>query len=71
MYSPWYPLLPGPEGTTCESLKKEKFLYLAEARPYDKSDRFNLLVERVESLISEENTNWSELITSIGNQEGK
>ncbi len=54
----------------CESLKKEKFLYLAEARPYDKPERFSLLVERVESLISKENTNWSELLNSKGN-EGK
>lgn len=54
--------------TTCESLKKEKFLFYAKARPYDKSNRYVLLVERVESLISKENTNWSEMINSEDNE---
>jgi hypothetical protein len=49
---------------TCESLKKEKYLYLSKARPYHKQDRDTLLAERVESLISKENTNWAEIITS-------
>ncbi len=44
--------------TTCESLKKEKYLYLTKIEPYDKDDeRFALLVRRVETLISKENTN--------------
>ena len=50
--------------TTCESLKKEKFLFFAGSRPYDSENRYTLLVERIESLISKENTNWSELITA-------
>ena len=49
--------------TISENLKKEKFLYLAESRPYNNEDRHTLLVERIESLISKENTNWLELIT--------
>lgn len=48
--------------TTCESLKKEKYLYHANARPYHQPESFNLLVERIESLISKENTNWYEMI---------
>lgn len=54
--------------TTCESLKKEKFLFYAKARPYAKNNRYVLLVERVESLISKENTNWSEMINSEENE---
>ena len=50
--------------TTCENLKKEKFLYFAGSRPYNIEKRYTLLVERIESLISKENTNWSELITA-------
>ena len=45
--------------TTCESLKHEKYLFLTEAEPYDQDDPFRLLVERVESLISKENTAWN------------
>ena len=45
--------------TTCESLNKEKFLFLTHAEPYNTDDSFALLVQRVESLISKENTNWA------------
>ena len=47
--------------TTCETLKKEKILFLANVEPYDMDDihRFKNLVQRVESLISKENTNWA------------
>jgi Protein of unknown function (DUF4231) len=43
---------------TAESLKKEKFLFLTQTDPYDKDDAFHLLVERVEALLSKENTEW-------------
>lgn len=48
--------------TTCESLKKEKYLFLTESDPYDGevSARFRLLVQRVESLVSKENTSWAQ-----------
>lgn len=48
--------------TTCESLKKEKYLYLTASEPYegDEEARFHLLVQRVETLISKENTNWAQ-----------
>ncbi len=45
--------------TTCESLKHEKYLFLTKSEPYDQGDSFKLLVERVESLISKENTAWN------------
>jgi hypothetical protein len=45
--------------STCESLKHEKYLYLANAGPYaaaGNADR--LLAERVEALISQEHSKW-------------
>ena len=44
--------------TTCETLRHEKYLFLTGAAPYDEDEPFMLLVERVEGLISKENTNW-------------
>ncbi len=46
--------------TTCESLKHEKFFFLTNAEPYDKDNAFGLFVQRVERLISKENSAWSE-----------
>ena len=48
--------------TTCEALRHEKFLFLTQTDPYDIKDPFNLLVFRVEKLISKENTKWAEHI---------
>jgi hypothetical protein len=48
--------------TTAETLKHEKFLYLTSKGPYTEDDSFSLLVERVEALISRENTKWYECI---------
>ena len=47
---------------TCELLKHEKYLYLTATNPYEEQN-FQLLVERVESIISAENVNWSQLAT--------
>jgi hypothetical protein len=44
--------------TTCESLKHEKYLFLTNSDPYNAEDPFMLLVERIEGLISKENTSW-------------
>jgi hypothetical protein len=41
-----------------ESLRREKFLFLTQTDPYDKDDAFHLLVQRVEALLSKENTEW-------------
>lgn len=46
--------------TTCESLKHEKFLFLTKAEPYHEEEPFRLFVQRVESLISKENSAWSQ-----------
>ena len=48
--------------TTCEALKHEKFLFLTFAEPYNGKDPFPLFVRRVESVISKENTGWSQYI---------
>lgn len=45
--------------STCEALKHEKFLFLANAGPYDAAnDPKTLFVERTESLISQEHAKW-------------
>jgi hypothetical protein len=46
--------------TTAEQLKHEKFMYLTGINPYNGDDKFSLMVERVESLISKENTVWAQ-----------
>ena len=46
--------------STCESLKHEKYLYLAKAGPYAAAaDPHALLAERVESLVSQEHAKWA------------
>lgn len=50
--------------TTCESLKHEKYLYLTNAEPYNEEDTFGLFVQRIESLISKENSAWSQYTKS-------
>jgi hypothetical protein len=46
--------------STCEALKHEKFLYLAEAGPYGTATRPHaLLAERVEELVSQEHAKWA------------
>ena len=47
--------------STCEALQHEKYLYLAEAGPYEEMERERakkLLARRVESLISTEHAKW-------------
>jgi hypothetical protein len=48
--------------TTSESLKKEKFLFLTATEPYADERAFSVLVQRVEALISKENTDWAQYI---------
>lgn len=46
--------------STCESLKHEKYVYLAKAAPYaGVADPRALLAERVESLVSQEHAKWA------------
>jgi len=45
--------------TTCETLRKEKYFYEGEIGEYKSAEnRETLFIERVESLISRENTLW-------------
>jgi hypothetical protein len=60
--------------STAEALKHEKYLYLGKAGPYAKSatdDPDALLAERVESLVSQEHSQWTNLQqqSSKGQQE--
>jgi hypothetical protein len=57
--------------TTCETLRHEKYLFLAKASPYNKEDPFLLLVERIEGLISKENTNWQSYMKKPNPEEDK
>jgi len=44
----------------CEALKREKYLYLANATPYaGLADPRAFLAERVETLVSQEQAKWS------------
>ncbi|MFS7411440.1 DUF4231 domain-containing protein [Carnobacterium maltaromaticum] len=46
----------------CETLKHEKYMYLYETGVYSDSDNvFNFFVERIETVISQENINWASL----------
>jgi hypothetical protein len=46
--------------STCESLKHEKYIYLANAGPYANLEKPRaLLAERVESLVSQEHAKWA------------
>jgi len=51
--------------TTAESLKHEKYLYLTNSEPYNADEPLNLLVSRVETLISKENTNWAQYMRKV------
>jgi hypothetical protein len=52
---------------TAESLKHEKFLFLAKAGPYaGAADPRSVLAERVEALISQENSQWVAALQKSG-----
>lgn len=55
--------------TTCESLKKEKFLFQTGVEPYNGETAFALLVQRVETLVSKENTNWAQYMMKPEHQD--
>lgn len=46
----------------CETLKQEKYMYLNKAGVYsDENSDFSFFVERIETIISQENVNWASL----------
>jgi Protein of unknown function (DUF4231) len=48
--------------STCEALKHEKYIYFGNATPYGSAnDARALLAERIESLISQEESKWASL----------
>jgi hypothetical protein len=51
--------------TTTESLRHEKYLFLTKSEPYNTENPLNLLVSRVETLISKENTNWAQYMRKV------
>ena len=51
--------------TTSETLKHEKYLFLTRSEPFTGTDSLKLLVERVEGMISKENTNWSQYMRRV------
>ena len=48
--------------STAEALKREKYLFLAHASPYDDTSAFPKFVDNVESLIISENTQWRDRV---------
>ncbi|MGH3801791.1 MAG: DUF4231 domain-containing protein [Pseudonocardiaceae bacterium] len=46
--------------STAETLKHEKYLYLAAVGPYSADDRHRILAERLEGLVSQEHAKWAE-----------
>ena len=46
--------------STAERLKYEKFLFLTGSVPYNNEQSFSLFVNRIESIIINENSQWSE-----------
>ena len=50
--------------TTAESLTHEKYMFQTKTGPYSGDDAFPLLVERVEALVSQENTMWQQRLKS-------
>ncbi len=55
--------------STAEALKHEKFLYLVRVAPYDDANRLHSLVQRVEALISKENSTWTQQLIKVGKKE--
>jgi hypothetical protein len=49
--------------STEESLKHEKYMYLSGSGPYKTDASLANLVERVEYLISKENSNWNQMFS--------
>jgi hypothetical protein len=56
--------------TTCESLRHEKYLFLTKTEPYDVEQAYGLFVQRVEGLVSKENSVWSQHIRAQSKKEG-
>jgi hypothetical protein len=51
-----------------ETLKREKFLFLTKAAPYDGPDPFHALVQRVEEILARENATWQSYMQQTAGQ---
>lgn len=57
--------------STCESLKHEKYVYIAQAGPYaGVANPRALLADRVESLVSQEHAQWASVQQQSGKTQG-
>ncbi len=56
---------------TAERLKQEKYTYIASSCPYLSEDKFNLLVNRVESILSRQNFSWADRSAQNGESSKK
>lgn len=56
---------------TCESLEREQFLFLTKAEPYAGADGFSAFVQRIESLLSKENTGWAQSLVRPDGGKGR
>ena len=54
--------------STSENLKHEKYLFATSSSIYTTNSSFNVFVERVEFIISKENSDWTQIVIS---SEGK
>lgn len=54
----------------CERLRRERILYRTGAAPFDRGQEaaFRLLVERVESILAQENQGWVEKMQAAGDR---
>lgn len=52
--------------TTCELLKYQKYLYLTQSYPYNKTDETieNIFIKNIENIISSENNQWKTMHTA-------
>ncbi len=67
-----YQQLWGTYRGTCEALKHEKYVYLANAGPYaTATDGRAMLAERVESLVSQEHAQWNSFQQQAGKSDVK
>lgn len=57
--------------TTAESLKHEKYMFQTGTGPYAGAEAFEALVERVEALVSQENTAWQQRLKTQKKEDQK
>jgi hypothetical protein len=56
--------------SAAEALKREKFLFLAGAEPYDGEHGFAMLVQRVEARLADEHNSWAQSAQSSSKSSG-